>query len=475
MEKKTPKVFISYSWAVKEKIVNLAQRLVNDGVDVKVDFWDLKEGNDKHRFMESMVNDETIDFVLIVCDKTYTEKADGRKGGVGEETEIISSELYGQSDQTKFVPLILEKDDEGNAIRPVYIKSRIYFDFSDDDNYENEYEKLLRHIYKDPLIPKPKLGEKPKWLNNVTSISLLKSMTSVLNSTQNETRKNAAIIDFSQEFVKKVKEITIDDSNRSIDVLGKGYESIIDSMKPLRDAYLDFLKEVILSEKDAVSFICDFMERVYNELMLPPEGKNGWYKTFFEPYQFLIWETFVCSIAYLRYYKKYKDIYNVLTHTFFLIVDHSPSRNAEPTTFLTFRCYLSFFDGEYGRQMQKRSLSADTAVKRIKEPIITKNSFADTDIFLTQMSFALGIAKNGYYWFALSYLYSDNPENMWNRLQSRAFCKEILPMFGVKTIEELGKILHERPVSSKYGYNEEWYGIPPILSNSLIAKFAQLP
>ena len=32
-----PKVFISYSWAVKDWTVNLATRLMNDGVETKVD------------------------------------------------------------------------------------------------------------------------------------------------------------------------------------------------------------------------------------------------------------------------------------------------------------------------------------------------------------------------------------------------------------------------------------------------------
>lgn len=33
-----PKVFISYSWAIREWVGELANRLMNDGVEVKVDF-----------------------------------------------------------------------------------------------------------------------------------------------------------------------------------------------------------------------------------------------------------------------------------------------------------------------------------------------------------------------------------------------------------------------------------------------------
>lgn len=44
---KTPKVFISYSWSSDELVLDLAKRLVAHGVDVVLDKWDLKEGNDK--------------------------------------------------------------------------------------------------------------------------------------------------------------------------------------------------------------------------------------------------------------------------------------------------------------------------------------------------------------------------------------------------------------------------------------------
>ena len=90
------KVFISYSWAVQERVVELAERLIANGIDVVLDVYDLKEGQDKYAFMEQSVNDDTIDRVLIICDKTYAEKANNREGGVGDETVIISQEVYGQ-------------------------------------------------------------------------------------------------------------------------------------------------------------------------------------------------------------------------------------------------------------------------------------------------------------------------------------------------------------------------------------------
>lgn len=86
MEKKEPKVFISYAWSEDDKeatfVINLGQRLMADGIEVVLDKWDLKEGQDKYEFMERCVNDPEITRVLIICDKNYMNKANARKGGV---------------------------------------------------------------------------------------------------------------------------------------------------------------------------------------------------------------------------------------------------------------------------------------------------------------------------------------------------------------------------------------------------------
>ena len=63
---KIPKIFISYSWSSDTLVIDLANRLVSHGVDVVLDKWDLKEGNDKYKFMERCVNDSSITKVLII-------------------------------------------------------------------------------------------------------------------------------------------------------------------------------------------------------------------------------------------------------------------------------------------------------------------------------------------------------------------------------------------------------------------------
>ena len=121
--------------------------------------------------MEQCVTDYSIDKVLILSDHLYAEKADKRKGGVGNETTIISVEVYEDADQQKFIPVVMERDEKGEACLPQYLKSRIYRDLSG-DNYEAEYESLLRTIYEMPAHRKPELGERPKWLSEETPYAI---------------------------------------------------------------------------------------------------------------------------------------------------------------------------------------------------------------------------------------------------------------------------------------------------------------
>ena len=128
IEASEKKVFISYSWSSKEHeqwVIDFATDLEDAGVHVILDKWDLKEGADKYQFMEKMVTDKDVDKVLAICDKVYAEKADGRLGGVGTESQIISQELYNQLDATeqrqKFVAIVTELDDDNKPYLPTFL------------------------------------------------------------------------------------------------------------------------------------------------------------------------------------------------------------------------------------------------------------------------------------------------------------------------------------------------------------------
>jgi hypothetical protein len=162
-----PKVFISYSWTTQEHmqwVIDLATELRDNGVDVILDKWDLREGHDAIAFMERMVIDPEIRKVVLVCDRMYKEKTDGRSGGVGTEAQIISPEIYSKQDQNKFVAVLPERDEQGKAFLPAYYKSRIYIDLSNSSSYGENLEQLLRWVFNKPLHVKPSIGKMPAFL-----------------------------------------------------------------------------------------------------------------------------------------------------------------------------------------------------------------------------------------------------------------------------------------------------------------------
>jgi hypothetical protein len=77
-----PKAFISYSWTSPqhaEWVISLATQLRENGIDVILDKWDLKEGHDAVAFMEKMVADPDIKKVIVVLDRGYVDRQMGGK------------------------------------------------------------------------------------------------------------------------------------------------------------------------------------------------------------------------------------------------------------------------------------------------------------------------------------------------------------------------------------------------------------
>ncbi len=71
-----------------------------------------------------------------------------------------------------------ERDDEGNAYLPTYYKGRIYIDLLNEAQYAEEFDRLLRWIYDQPLYLKPELGKAPAFLLNESTIKLATAVLS---------------------------------------------------------------------------------------------------------------------------------------------------------------------------------------------------------------------------------------------------------------------------------------------------------
>ncbi|MCD4840394.1 MAG: toll/interleukin-1 receptor domain-containing protein [Methanosarcinales archaeon] len=150
-----PKSFISYSWEDdqhKDWVRHLPNELQKNGVYTYLDQWDAHPGMDLTRYMETCICDS--EFVLLICTPIFAQKANHGHGGVGYEKSIVTGEIFEEiASEKKFVPL-LRKGDPKLSI-PSYLKSRIFIDFRNDENFAENIEILLRHIHKLPNHARP--------------------------------------------------------------------------------------------------------------------------------------------------------------------------------------------------------------------------------------------------------------------------------------------------------------------------------
>lgn len=133
-----PKVFVSYSWnppSNQQNVFELIKRLEGDAISVTYDRKDLYPGQDMNCFMENVLTSDRIDAVIIVCNKDYAEKANKRSGGVGYESEMILSEIRNKPLQRKYIPVVIEHDENGELPLPNFLKSRYCIDLSKDTGY----------------------------------------------------------------------------------------------------------------------------------------------------------------------------------------------------------------------------------------------------------------------------------------------------------------------------------------------------
>ncbi len=468
-EDRIPKIFISYSWSSDEMVLALAERLVSHGIDVVLDKWDLKEGQDKYVFMERCVNDPEITKVLIICDKAYAQKANDRTGGVGDETVIISSELYGNTGQEKFIPIIAEKDEEGNPYVPTYIKTRIYIDLSDEDKFEAEYEKLVRNIYNKPLHIKPALGKRPEWIDEEkTNYFPLNDLIKQIKGSTTDNKRSSCIARYKEEYLSVLKGFY----KKGI-TPEEVYDKFLETKK-LRDCYLDFIQAISETKDDYAGDITAFFEDVYNSTtnIKNIEGNNvmNGSETDIDLFKIHLWELFIVTFVYLRHISAFKAMNRILTHTYFL-ESNIFGGDLKAYNYTEFRHHSRAVEDWYKPttdQKNKYTLLGDIICnQREKKPIYTGEAIAEADLFLYQIFKGLEISKGDMsyhsdYWFPTFYVYANNKALNWRKMRSLEYCEKLYELFGVKTIDELKERVSRCEFEREMGYNGSFDAAPSI-------------
>lgn len=113
----SPKVFISYSHDTKEHsewVSNLATHLRSHGVDIILDQWDLRIGDDLPFFMENGLSYSKL--LICICSEDYVIKSNSSTGGVGYEKNIIVQPLLKNSSINHIIPLIRNNNSDNQDL-----------------------------------------------------------------------------------------------------------------------------------------------------------------------------------------------------------------------------------------------------------------------------------------------------------------------------------------------------------------------
>lgn len=427
-----PKVFISYAWSSKEyqeKVLAFATELIRDGIDVILDKWSLKEGNDTFAFMEQSVSDPTVTNVLILLDTKYEEKANGRSGGVGTETQIISTEVYNKVKQEKILPVIFERKEDGSIPKPVYLKSLLHFDLSNEENYDEEYQRLVRTLYGIETYKKPEMGRKPKWLETTSTVST-KSITaySVLKTNLSEKVKAEKY----EMFLSQIKDKILMFKNGEVfsNIPSEDYLSLYSETVSIRDEFLQLIQMVSYVD-GGEKLIASKLEEILEELQHGSGYINEIQRT-------LLHEIFIYIIAMYYKYKNYTALSYTLTKSYFA----SGYYECNPQSFIVFYHYDSNIDDAVCKRDGKQYYSgtANYWIDNINIDVCSKNDFVFADVLCYNASVYASEYLGDWQWFPLTYVYGGYENKLMRifagKLKSKEHLVDAAHIFGYDDVKQ---------------------------------------
>jgi hypothetical protein len=438
-----PKVFISYCWSSPEHekwVIDLAESLEESNVEVVLDKWDLKEGHDSIRFMEQMVTDPSVTKVIIVADKAYVAKADGRQGGVGTETQIISAEMYASvRQQDKFAVVVSEKDEDNKAYLPTYYKGRIYIDLSDDNNYAPEFERLLRWLYDKPLHVRPPRGKTPSFLlegehQTLGTSSHAKRVVDALAS-----GRTTALGAFT-EYLNVVNENLgrfriVRDKSQLVD------DQVVQSIGELFPAKNEFVS--VVAAVATYSSTPDFGERLHSFLEnlhhhTTPLPNVAYQDADFDNFRFLLHELFLSAVAVFIKHGRI-DLGMAVVADYYLS-EGTYTRHQPMVTFEVFQQNLTSL--EYRKQRtgsNRSSIHADMLIERLAGSPLRQDDLTQADMVLFFRGQALGA-----HWYPITHIYLGSygrPLEIFARANSRKSFMKISPLLGVESPEKFIELI----------------------------------
>lgn len=377
-----PKLFISYSWSSPDHekwVLELAEELVSQGIDVQLDKWGLREGHDAIAFMETMVADPTVTKVILISDRIYALRSDTRAGGAGTEAQIITPQLYASKAQDKFVAVIRERDENGVPYLPVYYKGRIYIDLTDDSRYAQEFERLVRWAYDKPQFVKPELGKMPAFLAEPDAPKLNTTVT--FKRSQEATRQgrdNAAstLEDYLETVVAELEKFRISPNEEPFD---EDVVKSIEAFTPFRNELIEtFLTSARAKpDEETLRAIHRFFEGLIPYLDRP-ENMSGWREDQFDNFKFIAYELFLYCVAAFLKYERFEAVQRLIDTEYY---DATARSDDAMKPYTVFQGHLRSFHAR-GERLRRLSASADLLSERAKATGIEFRQLMAADFLL---------------------------------------------------------------------------------------------
>lgn len=445
----SPKLFVSYSWTSPDHVawvLKLATELQESGIDVVLDKWDLKEGYDAHAFMEKMVTDPEINKVILVCDKAYVDKTDGRTGGVGTEAQIISGEIYEKQAQDKFVAIIKECDEDGEPHLPAYYRSRIYIDLSDTSKYSENFEQLLRWVYDEPLHKKPEIGEKPAFLSEeegtaalATSSRFRRAIDAVRNNLDHAIAATTEYFALLSEELEKLR--IASDAEPFDDAVVRSIESFL----PYRDEAVGLFLGLALYRDtlETRTTLHGFFEQLFPYLDRPQHITQ--YRVFdFDNFKFIIHELFLYAVACFIRHERFESAAYLMSTDYYVPGLSEYSRNVM-VPFTVFRQSMKSLEDRNQRlKLSRSSLRADLLKERCKGLGIEFRHLTQADFILFLRSH-LDRPEEHRRWWPETLLYvcrQTGAFEVFARSRSSSYFERAKVLLGIDSKEQLQPLLN---------------------------------
>jgi len=155
-----PKIFISYSHDSPEhceNVLNLSNKLRNDGIDCALDQYEFSPPEGWPKWCERHIIES--DFVIIINTETYYNRLSGKapqmsgQGAKWESTLIYQHIFSNDSINHKFIPVVFSSNDVQYI--PLILQGTTHYILDNDHAYLNLYKRLLNI----PPAQKPPLGK----------------------------------------------------------------------------------------------------------------------------------------------------------------------------------------------------------------------------------------------------------------------------------------------------------------------------